>query len=83
MIEITRENLGRFEHEAEGKFYRKLPVAVKAYQMEDDFTVETLEGIMKGNAGDFMIIGVAGEPYPCNREVFEATYVEVDDTTLW
>ena len=39
--------------------------------------IETLEGVMRGNAGDWIIRGVQGELYPCKREIFEATYEEV------
>lgn len=36
--------------------------------------IETLEGTMKANAGDWIIRGVKGEFYPCKPEIFEATY---------
>lgn len=38
--------------------------------------IETLEGTMRANVGDWVICGVKGELYPCKPEVFEATYVE-------
>lgn len=56
------------------KDYRKKPLVVQAKQMEKAFTVETLEGVMEGQAGDYLIIGVAGETYPCQKEVFENSY---------
>ena len=34
----------------------------------------TLEGIMRGDAGDWIIRGVKGEIYPCKPDIFEATY---------
>lgn len=40
--------------------------------------VETLEGKMKGNIGDYLIIGVEGEPYICREDIFEKTYEKVD-----
>lgn len=40
--------------------------------------VETLEGLMKGNIGDYLIIGVEGEPYICREDIFEKTYEQVD-----
>lgn len=40
--------------------------------------VETLEGLMKGNIGDYLIIGVEGEPYICRKDIFEKTYEQVD-----
>jgi hypothetical protein len=36
--------------------------------------VETLEGVMCANPGDWIIRGVKGEIYPCKPEIFEATY---------
>ena len=39
--------------------------------------IETLEGIMKANFGDYIIKGVKGEFYPCKPDIFIATYEEV------
>ena len=36
--------------------------------------VETLEGKMKCNPGDFIIKGPEGEFYPIKKEIFEKTY---------
>ncbi len=36
--------------------------------------IETLEGQMKANHGDYIIKGVKGELYPCKPDVFEQTY---------
>lgn len=36
--------------------------------------IETLEGVMKANVGDYIIKGVKGEFYPCKPDIFEATY---------
>jgi len=58
------------------KFYVKKPIPVKAIQMDEIFTVETLEGILIGNPGDYLIEGIEGELYPCKKEIFEKTYVE-------
>ena len=56
------------------KQYRKRPVVVFAAQMDEEFEVETLEGTMRGQAGDYLICGVKGEHYPCRKDIFEATY---------
>lgn len=45
-----------------------------AAKVDLPFTVETIEGIMDGNAGDYLAIGVNGEMYPIAADVFEATY---------
>jgi hypothetical protein len=36
--------------------------------------IHTLEGVMRGNIGDYIIQGVKGEIYPCKPDIFEATY---------
>lgn len=39
--------------------------------------VKTLEGTMKGEIGDWLIVGIKGEVYPCKSDIFEATYEPV------
>lgn len=39
--------------------------------------IDTLEGRMTANEGDWIIKGVHGEFYPCKPEIFEKTYQEV------
>lgn len=63
--------------------YRKVPVVVTATRMNVPFKVETLEGWMKGQPGDWLIKGVEGELYPCKDSVFRATYVEEADKSHW
>jgi len=46
----------------------------KIIEYADKFCVETLEGLMKGNPGDWIIQGVRGEIYPCQPDIFAATY---------
>ena len=41
-----------------------------------DFYIETLEGRMAVNLGDWIIQGVKGELYPCKPDIFAATYEE-------
>ena len=36
--------------------------------------INTLEGIMKSDKGDYIILGVNGEVYPCKPDIFEKTY---------
>lgn len=51
------------------------------YKDEDNpfIPIETLEGTMKANVGDYIIKGVNGEFYPCKPNIFEKTYEKVDD----
>lgn len=39
--------------------------------------IETLEGVMTGTRGDYIIQGVKGEIYPCKPDIFDLTYEEV------
>jgi hypothetical protein len=43
--------------------------------------IETLEGRMRADLGDWIIRGVQGEFYPCKPEIFEATYEPAEDVT--
>ena len=36
--------------------------------------IQTLEGTMRANRGDWIIRGIKGEIYPCKPDIFEATY---------
>ena len=40
--------------------------------------IETLEGKMRAEVGDWIIRGVKGELYPCKPDIFESTYDKVD-----
>ena len=39
--------------------------------------IQTLEGSMKANFGDWIIKGISGEFYPCKPDIFEKTYESV------
>lgn len=41
--------------------------------------IETLEGSMHVNVGDYIIQGVNGEIYPCKPDIFEKTYERVEE----
>ena len=42
-----------------------------------EWAIETLEGTMWAQPGDWVIAGVQGEFYPCKPDIFEATYEPV------
>ena len=52
----------------------KKPIPVKCIQINEPFKVETMEGILEGKPGDYLMIGVKGEMYPCDKKIFEETY---------
>ncbi|MEU3903307.1 hypothetical protein AB0F20_05760 [Streptomyces goshikiensis] len=41
--------------------------------------IDTLEGVMRGDHGDWIIKGVQGEFYPCKPDIFAASYEAVED----
>ena len=43
----------------------------------DHAWIETLEGGHIVSPGDWIIVGIAGERYPCKPDIFEATYEEI------
>lgn len=51
--------------------------AASGLVVNEHVLVDTLEGTMRGNLGDWIIKGVRGEFYPCERTIFEETYEEV------
>lgn len=59
--------------------YRKKPVIIEAYQTDKEMDIETLEGTMHADVGNYIITGVKGEKYPCKPDIFEATYEKVYD----
>ena len=42
-------------------------------------SINTLEGTMKADLGDWLIKGVKGEFYPIKNDIFEATYEQVEE----
>lgn len=62
--------------------YRKKPVVVEAFPAEEPMDIETLEGTMHANAGDYIITGVEGERYPCKPDIFKKTYEPADAEPL-
>ena len=52
----------------------KKPIQIRCIQIDEAFEVETLEGTMTGKKGDWLMIGISGEMYPCDQAIFEKTY---------
>lgn len=49
---------------------------IRAYETHCD--INTLEGSMRGELGDAIILGIKGEAYPCKPDIFAATYEPVE-----
>lgn len=50
------------------------PITIEAERCVKETFIETLEGTMKANPGDWIITGLLGEKYPCKNEVFRKKY---------
>lgn len=62
------------------EIYNFVGMVSGAYPDEtDSIFIQTLEGLMEGSVGDYIIKGVKGEFYPCKPDIFEATYEKVED----
>jgi hypothetical protein len=58
----------------------KRPIVVLAKQIDDEFRVNTLEGNYKqGKSGDYLMRGIDGELYICDKDIFEKTYDFIKD----
>lgn len=64
---------------SETKKFRKKPVVIEAYQTDTEIDIETLEGTMHANVGDWIITGVNGEKYPCKPDIFKKTYEPAEE----
>ena len=58
--------------------FRKLPVVIEALKLTRPMRVDSLEGSMRGNPGDWLIVGVKGEQYFCKDDIFRLAYEPVD-----
>jgi hypothetical protein len=58
--------------------FRKKPVIIEAYQTDREMIIETLEGPLRAEPGDWIITGIKGEQYPCKPDIFEKTYDPVE-----
>ena len=64
----------------------KRPIIVHAKQIDEEFRVNTLEGDYKqGKAGDYLMRGIDGELYICDKAIFEKTYgfTDTDNAKAW
>ena len=66
-----------YKEDSQVKKYRKKPIIVEAYSATEEEYIETLEGTMKADKGDYVITGIRGERYPCKPDIFKQTYEEV------
>ena len=74
MLKITRKEAAKLRF----KQAIKKPIPIGCVRMEEDFEVETMEGILQGKKGDWLMQGIQGELYPCDHKIFLETYILLD-----
>jgi hypothetical protein len=52
----------------------KKPIPMRVIQINEPFEVETLEGVFSAKAGDFLVVGILGEMYAIDQQIFYQTY---------
>jgi len=60
--------------------YRKKPVIIDAFPIVERIEIQTREGVMVGEPGDWLIFGIKGEAYPCKPDIFDMTYELVEES---
>lgn len=70
MLKFDPNNLPKLDF----KKAKKKPIAIKCIQIDEPFEVKTMEGKLTGKSGDWLMVGVDGEIYPCDAKIFEKTY---------
>ncbi|RLA62809.1 MAG: hypothetical protein DRQ78_07530 [Epsilonproteobacteria bacterium] len=57
---------------------RKKPLVVRSKEMNEPFRVNSLEGdYAQGKVGDYLMCGIEGELYICDRNIYNKTYEQV------
>ena len=67
---LNRAEIVNFAHSARFEYTDIEPPQIKLY-------IHTLEGNMYAHVGDYIIKGIHGECYPCQKTIFEETYEEI------
>ena len=68
-IEVTKDTMKNI-----ARLYKKKPLAIRAMQINQTFWVQSLEGNHQGKEGDYLVEGIKGELYICDKEIFEQIY---------
>ena len=68
-VRWTGENLEEIKEFAKGALVHRGPAGI---------AIDTLEGRMRADKGDYIIKGIKGEFYPCKSDIFEMTYEKAE-----
>lgn len=73
----NREEIRTFCHR--GAFFTPARQDTEGRTTKWSLLIDSLEGIMYAETGDYIIKGVNGEFYPCKPDIFEKTYEAVEE----
>jgi hypothetical protein len=62
------------------KWFTDLIQQGKAHGHGSHWLIDTLEGQMRADLGDYIIQGIKGEVYPCKPDIFAATYEPAEES---
>lgn len=62
-----------------GAFFTPAVQDTEGHTTKWSLVIDTLEGVMYAEIGDYIIKGVNGEFYPCKPDVFAKTYEAVEE----
>lgn len=68
------EKITAWEVNEYGRRYIQKPIPITAVPIKGDFWVESLKGNHQGKDGDYAVVGIKGEIYIVDKEIFEETY---------
>lgn len=57
----------------------KKPIPVEVFQTKKHIDINTLEGTMHANPGDYIVTGPDNEKWPVKKEIFEKSYKIIKD----
>ncbi len=60
--------------------YRRKPIVVDAVKITKSITVDSEEGTVVGNPGDYLVTEPNGKQYPCSADEFEKTYAPISES---
>jgi hypothetical protein len=73
-ISLGAETVRNLIDHSRGVRALKKPIPILALQINEPFEVETTEGTMRGQPGDWLMQGVSGELYICPDNIFKKSY---------
>jgi hypothetical protein len=69
-----------YEHIEGDRYQKKAKIEIDAARLEAPLDVTTMEGPAHGEPGDWLLIGVEGEPYFNDDSYFRSRYEPVDES---